>query len=649
MRSKILFNFLLCFAVHIAYGQTSTALLEEAKKLYPDNPKAGMEKAKMAYRYAANKGEKIQELKSLNMISTFYWDLRDYKLAREFVVQGLKLADDYGIDSLTGNLLNTSGLIDYSEGNYKSAIGKYQEAVGYFIKAKVERKIGITYLNLGISERKLSNFERANSNYFKAVEIFQKLNDTENVCGIYNSIGNCFTSLGDFKNAVRYHEMAWGLSKKVGDQQLIAQSLNNLGYSYLKYGKLDLAIKYLYKCLDIRKSEDDSGLLVLTLQNLGSALKEKGSLKLASEFILRSIAIAEKLQMKDELARGNLDLAELYQQEKEYDKAFIAVNHAARLAVELNSPELLEQSYGLHSKLSELDGKYNDALFYERKRNQLRDSLFSIDNSKAISEIELKYETKEKDKSIEALHAQSVLRNQVVNQQRYSILALVIAVVLMLLLLFLATKSYRQKTRDNLRIQNLMKELHHRVKNNLQILSGLFTLQLDEAADENVKISIRDNEMRLNSMNLIHQKLYFKESDTKIDIKEYLEQLMENIEISFNSKMKQITLVLEVEAATVEAEKVVPIGLIVNELATNAYKYAFKENGGEINIGFKRKSGNAFVLSVRDNGVGMVQPSADAKRSSFGLKLVEMMAQQLGSVLIVKTNPGVAYHLEIVI
>jgi two-component sensor histidine kinase len=193
----------------------------------------------------------------------------------------------------------------------------------------------------------------------------------------------------------------------------------------------------------------------------------------------------------------------------------------------------------------------------------------------------------------------------------------------------------------------LMRDMHHRVKNNLQILSGLFSMQIENLSDENTKIALRENEARLTSMNLIHNKLYLDNTTTKIEMNDYLTKLLNHIKDSFGVyKQRDVSLRIEVSTIMLEADKAVAIGLIANELATNAFKYAFTEAGGEIHLGLKLIEKSKLLLTLCDNGVGLKEENKD-RPPSFGLRLVNLMARQLNSTLITKSNPGVFYQMEI--
>lgn len=642
---SILLLFLL-FATHITLGQNADTLLKKARIVYDNDPAKGIRLTRLAYNTAFSQHLKPQQLKAINLLSVRLWDIRNNKEAHRVVQQGLLLANKYGIDSLTGDLWVTAGLIDYSDGLNSNAIKKYEKAVVCFKNSRHYKKLGITYVNLGICEKRLSNYERANAYYFKAAEVFQHLNDQENLCGVYNSIGNCFLSLNNHSQAITYYKSAFSLSTKLQDKETQAQSLNNLGYGYKQMGIPDSAIKYLTACLRLRVSVKDSGELVLTLQNLGSVWKQKGDVKKAMYFINRSMNIARQYHMQEELVRGYLDQAEIYIQQHAPIAAIAALNPAGRLTAVLQSPELQDQIYKLHASAAEQQGNYKRALAFQKQHEKLSDSLFNIKQHKNIEEIATRYQVKQKDHDIATLRIKGTLEQQVLAKQRSFIVVLIVAVLLTLLLVLVLYRSYQHKRADHQHIQHLMKELHHRVKNNLQMLSGIFSLQLADTTDELVRNSIQENEMRINSMNIIHQKLYDAEMTTSVNIRDYINDLLKYLQLSYGIAAKKIEFRVEVEPLLVAADKVVPIGLIINELITNACKYAFGTQGGIIGIGFKLEEEKCLVLTVMDNGRGKKYGIVPAG-NSFGTRLVEIMARQLNAKFTLTEGTGLHYRFEI--
>jgi two-component sensor histidine kinase len=626
-------------------NQNPDTLLKKANAV--KDPLTGIILAKQAYKIAEQKKDKRIVIKSLNIIAGYYYDLRDYRNGKITAKNALFIAEGYRTDSLSGDSWLYLGMADYGTGAFKQAIDEYKKAAIIFKNTNQISGLAAVYLNIGICERKLSLYSEAINYYLLSSAIFENLKNEENLSHTFNSIALCFVELNNYPKALEYNKKALAIRQKLNDRQAIAQSLNNIGFTFKRYAKPDSAIYYLNKSLAMYKAGSDSSEIVLTLQNLGSSWKTKGDLRKAENYVKRSLRIASNYDMTEEIARGDADLAEIYTQQKKYGQALNAINITIGTAQKLKLPELLMEAYGIKYNLYNYSGDYKNALLYANKKTDLKDSLFSVAKNRTISELEIKYQTDQKVKDIAALNLKNSLDQKIVRQQRLSIIVLVVAAVLLLLLFVIAYNSFRVKNKANQRIQTLMRDMHHRVKNNLQILSGLFSMQIENLSDENTKIALRENEARLTSMNLIHNKLYLDNTTTKIEMNDYLTKLLNHIKDSFGVyKQRDVSLRIEVSTIMLEADKAVAIGLIANELATNAFKYAFTEAGGEIHLGLKLIEKSKLLLTLCDNGVGLKEENKD-RPPSFGLRLVNLMARQLNSTLITKSNPGVFYQMEI--
>lgn len=185
-------------------------------------------------------------------------------------------------------------------------------------------------------------------------------------------------------------------------------------------------------------------------------------------------------------------------------------------------------------------------------------------------------------------------------------------------------------SRKNQQIEILMKELNHRVKNNLQVVTSLLSLQSARVKDADARNALLDGKNRLISMVLIHQKLYQSERPTEIDMKEYLTDLSRNIATTNRSKHQENLLSLSLKSVHFRVEHAVPIGLIVNELVTNAVKHAFltEHEDDRVSIRFYQ-TGNRHALIVSDNGQGFSGKVGD----SFGLPLVRSLVEQLDGTM----------------
>lgn len=201
----------------------------------------------------------------------------------------------------------------------------------------------------------------------------------------------------------------------------------------------------------------------------------------------------------------------------------------------------------------------------------------------------------------------------------------------------------------------LIKEIHHRVKNNLQVISSLLYLQSKSIENEEMLALFTESQGRVKSMALIHEKLYQGSDLANINFGEYIKNLASYLVNTYSVADRKIILNYQIEDAELDLDSAVPCGLIINELLTNSLKYAFPVNGGtvehpdfkpEIKIDFLPKDDNLFTLKIGDNGCGIPEDFDLSKAKSLGLKLVSSLVQQIGGTVEIEHNEGVTFNIE---
>ena len=194
----------------------------------------------------------------------------------------------------------------------------------------------------------------------------------------------------------------------------------------------------------------------------------------------------------------------------------------------------------------------------------------------------------------------------------------------------------------NENIKILLRELNHRVKNNLQVVSSLLNLQANAVNDTQAKSAILESKNRLLSMILIHQRIYHDENATEIFLSDYLAELSESIRYSFRGNLENQTLTFDLDPVWLNVDKAIPLGLIANELVTNCFKHTIsKKPDGKIGIKLK-KTATGYLFSVCDNGDGFVE---DQPRKSFGLELVRSLARQLDGECHIVSDKGTCWEI----
>jgi len=187
----------------------------------------------------------------------------------------------------------------------------------------------------------------------------------------------------------------------------------------------------------------------------------------------------------------------------------------------------------------------------------------------------------------------------------------------------------------------LLREIHHRVKNNLQIVHSLLDLQSARLDDETVLDMLRDSQNRIRSMALIHQTLYQSKDFARVDFSHFLESLVSTLVSSYSADTARLDLQVMTDGVSLPLSTAIPCGLILNELIANAIKHGFPDGrSGEIRIALKRDQNDHVLLSVSDNGVGIPDDLVIEATHTLGLQLVNLLADQIGGQLTVnRTRP----------
>ncbi|MBK8504369.1 MAG: sensor histidine kinase [Saprospiraceae bacterium] len=231
---------------------------------------------------------------------------------------------------------------------------------------------------------------------------------------------------------------------------------------------------------------------------------------------------------------------------------------------------------------------------------------------------------------------------------------LIILIILAIGLIFYFFKLGQKIRKQNYQIslaltekETLLKEIHHRVKNNLQVISSLLSLQSKSEDDPNVVSALKLGQDRVRSMALIHQNLYEEDNLTGIEIKIYFEKLIQSLFHSYNISPERIALQMNIEDLHLDVESVIPLGLIVNELITNSLKYAFpKEKTGIITISLQENQNNLH-LQVMDDGIGFDQTDQKMMGKSFGFRLINVFKLQLKANMHIDSSNGTTVDMHI--
>ncbi len=608
--------------------------------------------------------------------------------------------------------LHLLGIAHRKNKEYPEAIQKDSMALKIFEESgnlqkqmEVKKSMGATY-----------SFSRAHKNaltcYKNALELAKGLNDHENIVNISINMAIVYTALTRYENAldivlqqtalveqglitpkfqIKYHSILGSIYSRIEengkslayfkkayalsvpteyyDDQIVA--LSNLSYLYDKENDYTRAKESIYKALDIIEQRDLEKRKPAILGMISSLHMERGEYEKSSYYLSESLAIAEK--KKDTFAMANVycSLGKSYVKGKAFTKGKADLERAKLL---FSALAMNQEGFNIRSEifksLSLIDSALGDAtssLNYYKKYIAFRDSLKIKEQKQHMEEMELAHESDKKDREIELLSAENEVQHLKADQERNVRAGLIIGGLLVLLLLGVTYSRYRTKNRAIATIEDqkraiegkshenemLIKEIHHRVKNNLQIISSLLSAHSSSTGyDDKVDRIIMESQNRIRSMALIHQSLYASNNFSKVDTTSYFNDLIENLGESYAHTHKHVRFESDIQAGEIKMDLAVPLGLIINELTTNAFKYAFKGSRMDsvISIGFRMTAdGESFELEVSDNGQGLPDGFDMETTESFGLQMVRGLVEQLKGNIVIADTEGHGTRFEILI
>ena len=486
----------------------------------------------------------------------------------------------------------------------------------------------------------------------KSLSLYEALNDTAGVIIAGSKMGFLLTEVGRYDEALVYNRKSNKLSKLSQniDQEVI--SYTNIALVYEKQQLYDSALVAYTKSYEIGETIDDSYGKVINRYNMANILDKMGRIDASVPYVMACMQLADSIDIPSLRAASRSLYAKLKLQQGDADGAAILLDS---LAGNLNYELGLRDQKELYELLAEAYSKKGDfkkAFQHHQTYKALSDSILGKISRDKISELEIIYETEKQEQKIALLDIENKTSQALIAQKDRTILiiagGLSLLTILSLVLYVLIRKYVRQKQALSKALSDkdvLLREIHHRVKNNLQIVSSLLSLQGRTIQDEIALRAINDGKSRVRSMALIHQNLYQRENLTGVNVKSYVTKLVEELMHTYQIDEEKVTVKLDVKALELDVDTLVPLGLIINELITNAFKYAFpEERTGTLWVSLQTTEG-LLIVEVRDDGIGFNQENL--RSDSFGQKLVRSLVKQLNGTMEIKSDDGTLARLEV--
>jgi len=552
-------------------------------------------------------------------------------------------------------------LYNYYVGVCHNRNGQYKEALDHFSTALQNFEIRKDTLRMADILYQMALVHRQKTEHVKFIEYINKSYDFAQAIDYKSKIGMClnaklihYTERDKIEEAEKIGLEALLIFESIPDTSSMGDVLNNLGNLKTKVELYDEALVYHRRQHELNSLINNVWGLSYSHGKLGNLYLQKGQIALADQHLNAGLEISRTLKSPYELVGSLHKTAKLYLKKKQYKKAIALGQEALDIATE---KELRNPQYEVLQFLStvyEEQGDYKKSLSLYQEYDKVKSSTLNETISRDLSEIETKYETEKKEAKIKRLSLEDQLNEERISKQRFALIGTIVGLGLLSFLLFRIFGQKEQIEEQNQIISKslkekdtLLREIHHRVKNNLQVVSSLLRIQSSHTTDEVAIDALKEGQSRVQSMSLIHQDLYQKENLTGIRMQVYLERLIRNLFDTYNISPDRIKLNSDIEDINLDVDTVVPLGLVINELITNALKYAFpNQSNGTITLSLCETS-NQLILEVADNGIGMENPDEVLNGDSFGYSLINAFANKLEGELNIKADNGSSIKMTI--
>lgn len=572
-------------------------------------------------------GDVQKEAELKEFIGDLYHVKRDFEHSLTYLKESLALYQKNGHDRLQG-IYGLLSIVYAQTDNFVESLryGLLAVKTGEAMKDS-SMLMANNYYRLATTYQLISQESRALEYQRKALHITRQLRDTFATQAYLVEMGRVFTRMKDFPQALDTLNAAVALYPRLDPYDASIINILKLAV-YTELNRSDSAAKTYDRLKYLYDSDQIAGIMKQSVAMALSGYLVRMHKYLPARVLLNSVAASTNKLRVTLPRRSNMEL--------------------------------------LYFQIDSAAGRYTEAIKHFREHKILSDSLQDLGKTEQLAELQLRYETEKKDNDIKLLAQKSQVQETLLLKEKV-IRNLIIAVTIILIIFLVFVYSrYQHKKTTTVRLEGqqkeinkqntslkrlvdekewLLKEIHHRVKNNLQIIISLLNTQSQYLNNQDAIEAIRNSRQRMYSMSLIHQRLYQTDHPDRIDMYWYLPELISYMKDGFETR-DRIQFRVECDHVELDVMQAVPLGLILNEAISNALKYAFPDGKrGTITVRLKMED-DTCTLHISDNGVGISDTDKLTQTGSLGMSLMYGLADQLDGNFDISDNaPGVSITL----
>ncbi|MEO7310589.1 MAG: histidine kinase dimerization/phosphoacceptor domain -containing protein [Chitinophagaceae bacterium] len=589
----------------------------------------------------------------------------------------LELAQKLNWSMGVAKVKDRAGRLSWRLGKFDDALKNHVEALNVYTQTGDKFAEGFVLIEIAQDYLDNGKYAEAETYLLKAVKVSSEAGHKTNMSYAYDIMAYLYAVQGKIAEETNAKYMYLKVTEEIGDKKAISRAAQSMGDNALNLGNKTDALKYYKQGLQAieREGEEDTKMILNDL--IAGIYSSEGNFAEAMHHYSTALMLAEQLADVQALADVHAGIANMYMLQAKYPEALTHYTKAAAGLKSTGNNQHLANIYagmgtaytylknysaakksfsnsmlldrGLKSNISlssyysgmalldSATGNWKDAYKHYKEFIIIRDSSFNKEALKKMVASQMQYQADKKESVAKAVQEKKDVETQGEIRRQRNILYTAFGVLTLVLLFSVVVymqrnKIAKEKQRSDALVQDkelLLREIHHRVKNNLEIVSSLLALQSAQIDDAGTKAAMQEGQNRVQSIGIVHQKLYQGTNLGSVEMKDYFLNLGESILDSFGAEEK-VTIECAMEKLEVDIDTAVPLGLIVNELLTNTLKYAFPEGQkGTVQIKLEKSNGT-MRLEVSDNGVGK---SGETKGTGFGGQLIALLTRQLGGTM----------------
>lgn len=554
----------------------------------------------------------------------------------------------------------------YSVSDYSKAETEAFQALN-ILGNKRSENVTRAYLILSTINRYRGAYEKSLLYATKGVESAEYITIANVIDAMYGELALVYEDLGRSEESSIWYRKT--LEKRIEqkiDRVLIFRTAGLLIRQLIKIKKSRAALALMDSLVAIEPPQNASA-KALVAQNYAYCFDALKRYPDAEKSFLAMAAYHKESRPEDEFySLSNMDIGRFYLQHQQFKKAHgyldtaFFYKNADRL---LDQRELFQMLFIADSALGNNAAAIKDL----RQFQFINDSIYNERKSRQIEELTIQYETQKKEQSIRLLENEKRLQQNELTREQNTKRWIVGASLLLIVIIGLLVNYSRLKQRTNkelqvqqnqiekknISLQNLVaekewlvREIHHRVKNNFHTVMGLLRTQAAYLQSEEAIQAVTESSQRIQAMSLVHQKLYQSENLSAINMVDYIHELADYLKDSFHTG-HAIRFNLHIDPVIFTVTYCIPVGLIVNEAVTNAIKHAFPGKAeGVIEVSLKETTPSHFMLAIKDNGIGLPEGFDPASQTTMGMKLIRGLSDDLDATCKLFNNNGTQITLE---